>query len=270
MKFFLKVVPVFLIIFGFQNLVAGTTYELNQPSDTDMGIVLLSVTYEDNATILKMKCIKIDNQPTEVALSPDDSNGSFEIIDMDKKRHYKLLKSSGIAIMPQWDVIEKKGDSILFTLTFEKMGEHIFSLVERNGQEYDSWHFNTVNVDKKYTVEQKPLFKKSKNISVVTLNKKSYEAFINQKEKIVVVKYGATWCGACKDMEPKFKEASKSMQDKVAYALVDVDELAKESTELDISSIPTTILFEKGKEIARHVGSLNEEEILAWIWRYTR
>jgi len=101
------------------------------------------------------------------------------------------------------------------------------------------------------------------NSSVVVLNDKEFESTIKEKKSIVM--FSATWCGACKQMKPKYLETSKSFEGKVKFISVDTDEQKELSVKYGIRSIPTIILFENGKEVKRNVGSLDKVEIEMFI-----
>ena len=97
------------------------------------------------------------------------------------------------------------------------------------------------------------------NSSVVVLTDKKFESAIKEKKSIVM--FSATWCGACKEMKPHYLDASKSFEGKVKFISVDTDKQNELSVKYGIRSIPTTIIFENGKEINRNVGSLEKVEL---------
>ena len=44
------------------------------------------------------------------------------------------------------------------------------------------------------------------------------------KEKILIIKFGATWCGPCKAIKPLVEQWTKTMASNIKYVDIDVDE----------------------------------------------
>jgi len=70
--------------------------------------------------------------------------------------------------------------------------------------------------------------------------------FVKNNEKAFVL-FSASWCGPCKVMKPMFAKLSTShVESSFKFAIVDVDTAPNFTTELNIRSVPTIILFNKG------------------------
>lgn len=65
-------------------------------------------------------------------------------------------------------------------------------------------------------------------------------------KKPSVVKFFATWCGACKTMAPIIEEIAQELQGYTFFA-IDVDKHRTIATEYDIDGIPALLLFKNGK-----------------------
>jgi thioredoxin 1 len=75
---------------------------------------------------------------------------------------------------------------------------------------------------------------------------------------------GAHKCVPCKMMAPIIKELAAAYEGKVAIAFIDVWEYPEEAKKYNIRTIPTQIFYDaNGKEVFRHTGFYNKEEILA-------
>ena len=69
------------------------------------------------------------------------------------------------------------------------------------------------------------------------------------KEKVVVDCW-ANWCGVCKMMKPKFEELSTKYPD-IQFCTLNVDEAPKITSNLNITNVPTFIIYQDGKEVNR-------------------
>jgi len=79
-----------------------------------------------------------------------------------------------------------------------------------------------------------------------------------------VLKFYAEWCGPCKGLSMVIAGAG----DKVTVPIneVNIDDELMTSVEYGVRSVPTMILIdENGTELKRHVGTLNEEQLLTFL-----
>lgn len=80
----------------------------------------------------------------------------------------------------------------------------------------------------------------------------------------VVVDFFANWCGPCKMLAPIVEEVSNELE-KITFIKVDIDEIESLPRQFDIMSIPTLLVFEKGKLIKRHTGYVDKDELVQFI-----
>ena len=73
-------------------------------------------------------------------------------------------------------------------------------------------------------------------------------------ETPVLVDFYADWCGPCRLVSPIVDELANTYEGKIRVGQVDVDTNSKVAGDYGVMSIPTVILFQKGKEVARQVG----------------
>ena len=64
--------------------------------------------------------------------------------------------------------------------------------------------------------------------------------------KKVMVQYGATWCGNCRLVKPKFKRMSTENED-IQFVYVDAEKLPGSRQFADVSNLPTFAGFVDGK-----------------------
>ena len=77
-----------------------------------------------------------------------------------------------------------------------------------------------------------------------------------KKEKVLVDFY-ANWCGPCKMLAPILEKVESDIK----VIKVDTDEFEDLSRTYGIMSIPTLILFDKGKEIKKNIGFIGKDEL---------
>lgn len=71
---------------------------------------------------------------------------------------------------------------------------------------------------------------------------------------ITLVDFYATWCGPCRMIAPIVEQLAGIMQGKAKIAKLDIDQAQQTTNSLQITSVPTVILFKDGKEVKRVVG----------------
>ncbi|XP_041010845.1 thioredoxin H2-like [Juglans microcarpa x Juglans regia] len=87
---------------------------------------------------------------------------------------------------------------------------------------------------------------------------KSHVQASKDTNKLSVVYFTATWCGACRFIEPAFKEFSAEYKD-AEFIKIDVDELESVAWGLEVGTLPTFLLVKKGKVVERVVGVRKDE-----------
>lgn len=93
----------------------------------------------------------------------------------------------------------------------------------------------------------------------------TFEAEVIKSDLPVLVDFFAVWCGPCKMAAPILDKMSDELQGKVKIVKLDVDENPQIAQQYGVMSIPTVVLFNKGKEAERKVGFGGEQGYKAMI-----
>ncbi|KAL2233581.1 thioredoxin H2 [Sesamum indicum] len=81
---------------------------------------------------------------------------------------------------------------------------------------------------------------------------------LKQTSKLIVIDFTASWCGPCQHIQPAIKEFAEIYTD-VDFIKIDVDELDGVAREFGVQTMPTFILFKRGKEVDKVVGAKKED-----------
>lgn len=77
------------------------------------------------------------------------------------------------------------------------------------------------------------------------LTKDTLQDVVAQNEK-VVVQYGASWCGNCRIMKPKFKKLASENED-IPFYYVDAEKLPESRKLAKVDNLPTFAIFKNGE-----------------------
>ncbi len=74
----------------------------------------------------------------------------------------------------------------------------------------------------------------------------------------VLVDFWAPWCGPCKMIAPSISKIADKYPEKLKVCKLNVDDSPQTSADYGIMSIPTLIIFKKGKITDKIIGALPE------------
>ena len=95
----------------------------------------------------------------------------------------------------------------------------------------------------------------------------TYNDIINSSD-VVLVEFYASWCPHCQRMMPIVAQIKELLDGKVLVYQFDIDENAELAQNEGAESVPTFILYKKGKEQWRQSGEMDGQILLAKIESY--
>lgn len=95
----------------------------------------------------------------------------------------------------------------------------------------------------------------------INVTKENFEAEVNNSDIPVIIDFWAEWCVPCKMIGPVLEEISTEYQGKLKVAKVNVDEAGELASEYGVISIPTLMVFNKGKMVKQQVGAVSRQVI---------
>ncbi|MBN1785852.1 MAG: thioredoxin [Candidatus Methanofastidiosa archaeon] len=84
----------------------------------------------------------------------------------------------------------------------------------------------------------------------------------------LLVDFWAEWCMPCKMFAPTIEEVAKDMKGRLAVAKLNVDEARNTALKYNIMSIPTSMLFKKGKLVDKLTGAVSKQTLKQFVERY--
>ncbi|KAL0741832.1 hypothetical protein Bca4012_083345 [Brassica carinata] len=94
----------------------------------------------------------------------------------------------------------------------------------------------------------------SAKLKVHKISGSEWDSLVIQSELPVMVLFTADWCGPCRVMSPLLENLYSVFTDHIKFYTLDVDQEGEIAERYRIRSMPTTIIFKGGNEVARVIG----------------
>jgi thioredoxin 1 len=100
----------------------------------------------------------------------------------------------------------------------------------------------------------------------VKITDENFQKF-SEGDKPLFVDFWAVWCGPCRIMEPVVEKLAAKYSDKVVFGKINVDEEMNLSSRYQVFSIPTFMIFKKGKPMDAVIGAVGEASLDQFLKR---
>ena len=99
------------------------------------------------------------------------------------------------------------------------------------------------------------------------LDDDTFDRTLNETDLPLLVDFYADWCGPCKMMAPSVDKLALTYVGKALITKLDTDRAQRTAGRFDIRGIPTTMVFQKGKEVARETGAISYQQLELLLMR---
>jgi thioredoxin 2 len=93
----------------------------------------------------------------------------------------------------------------------------------------------------------------------------SFDALVRNAAQPVVIDFWAPWCGPCRMVAPEIARVASANAGRLVVAKVNTDNVPELGERFQIRSIPTMMVFDRGREAARTSGAMPAAQIEAFV-----
>ncbi|MDA3837134.1 MAG: thioredoxin [Nanoarchaeota archaeon] len=93
----------------------------------------------------------------------------------------------------------------------------------------------------------------------------NFEKEVVNSETPVIIDFFADWCGPCQMMKPTFEAVSQEYEGKLKFLKLDTQTESGLAMKFGVQGIPAFAVVNNGKEVARFVGYMGEDDFKSKI-----
>lgn len=91
-----------------------------------------------------------------------------------------------------------------------------------------------------------------------------FDAHAQRADLPLLVDFWAPWCGPCRTMAPQFAASAPLLEPRMRLVKIDTDAEPALGQRFAIRSIPTLVLLQHGRVLARRSGASGSADIVRW------
>ncbi|MCX8093138.1 MAG: thioredoxin [Candidatus Goldbacteria bacterium] len=178
--------------------------------------------------------------------------GKIKAECVESAENQELAAKYNVSSVPHTVINGISESSIIGVVSEKKFVEHILKFAG--------------NEEIKIKLQQEEKIKKEKEKlidnpqEVIYITENNFEEAINKYENIVI-DFWAEWCAPCKMLSPIIEQLAKENFSKIVFGKLNVDENPNIAAEYEIMSIPTLLIFNKGKKVGQLTGAQSKSEL---------
>lgn len=98
-------------------------------------------------------------------------------------------------------------------------------------------------------------------MAIPIIAEQEFERDVLRSELPVLISFTADWSGPCKTVAPEVEAVAKEFEGKAKVARIDIDRSKRIATSLRVQSVPTFMVFAKGRPVASDQGILRRSQL---------
>lgn len=92
-----------------------------------------------------------------------------------------------------------------------------------------------------------------------------FQAAVIDESRLVLVEFGASWCGPCQKLEPVLDDLEQRLSRSLRVVRVDIDEKPELAEHYQVQMVPRLFLFQSGKLVGTRAGYHDRDQLERWI-----
>ena len=93
----------------------------------------------------------------------------------------------------------------------------------------------------------------------------TYQQVVEASSLPVLLDLWAPWCGPCRMVSPALERLARRHAGALKLVKVNVDEAQQVAQRFDVKGIPTLVVLDRGRALARQTGAAPEPALAQWV-----